>query len=88
LKFVYAFGFDYAKRKKFLEIDLADWNSSEVMKLYVNLGLFCWYHKNNGSFYLYFNDIDQWKRAKRLVIERYPRVLEFKKGKYCSLSFP
>src|SRR4051794_20766585 len=88
LHFIYAYG--RIREKTFLEIEdvTGTWDHKQMMECYEYLNSFCqWWYKP-VTFYMYFDDYEQWKEAKRWVKNNYPQVLEFKKGKYCLLSFP
>ncbi|GBB84282.1 hypothetical protein RclHR1_01090021 [Rhizophagus clarus] len=86
IRFIYACGRDNSRRKKYLEINgdaVGTWGNEHVMEFYVNSNTFCWWDKaNSHSFYMYFENLEQWKEAKCWVKKIYPEVQELPKGKY------
>lgn len=90
-RFTYACGRENSWDKKFLEINgdaVETWGNEQVMECYMKLNTFCWWYKpDSNSFHMYFDTLEQWKEAKRWVKKIYPKVLEFHKGRYSSLSF-
>ncbi|CAB4419750.1 unnamed protein product [Rhizophagus irregularis] len=68
--------------KKYLEINgdaVGTWGNEQVMEFYA-ANMFCWWNKPDGrSFYMYFDNLEQWKEAKCWVKKMYPGVLELQK---------
>ncbi|RGB29164.1 hypothetical protein C1646_714126 [Rhizophagus diaphanus] len=90
--FIYAYGRENTWRKEFLEIEdsVGTWDSESMMECYEELNLFCWWsYKPRNTFYMYFDEYEQWKEAKNWILEKYSDITEYRKGKYySSLSIP
>ncbi|GES85428.1 NYN domain-containing protein [Rhizophagus clarus] len=90
IRFIYACGRDNSRRKKYLEINgdaVGTWGNEHVMEFYVNSNTFCWWDKaNSHSFYMYFENLEQWKEAKCWVKKIYPEVQELPKEIPSNLS--
>ncbi|CAI2194420.1 19341_t:CDS:2, partial [Funneliformis geosporum] len=82
LRFIYAYRRENTGRKIFLEIEdiVGSWDSENMMECYEELNLFCWWwHKPHNTFYMYFDEYEQWREAKHWIQKKYSNVAEYKK---------